>query len=144
MNSSLPPLGPLSSPDATAGTAASADASIIHIINCTVPYPARERRRRVWLCNGDSLRFAGGIRLTVAMERAVGAVPALWLYFARAGATGMSVTAYTPVSLRSEAGCTVVVRAIAVSGHGEPLAAMLEIDGVDRSVSEALCEVLNR
>lgn len=101
----------------------------IQLINRLVPIPPRQSRRRFWVRVGEQMRFSSGLVGQVEMHQGIaGHDLRLHWHF---GANSMGVlTCYEPVSLVSDCGQRVVIRAVAMAGQS-PIAVMVEIEGVD-------------
>lgn len=99
------------------------------MINRHVPVPSAASRRRKWVRVGQQMRFASGLCGRVELHHGVaGSDLRMYWHF---GATSMgALTCYEPVSLVSDCGQRVVIRAVAMLA-GQPIAVLAEIEGVD-------------
>ena len=99
------------------------------MINRHVPVPLRTSRRRVWVRVGEQLRFASGLCGQVELHQGV-AGQDLRMHWHFGPSSMGALTCYEPVSLVSDCGQRVVIRAVAVL-RGQPLAVLAEVEGVD-------------
>lgn len=99
------------------------------LINRHMPVPPRQSRRRVWVRVGEQMRFASGLCGRVELHQGI-AGQDLRMYW-HFGANSMGAqTCYEPVSLVSDCGQRVVIRAVALIAD-KPIAVLAEIEGVD-------------
>lgn len=99
------------------------------LINRHVPVPPASARRRAWVRVGEQLRFASGLCARVELHQGIAGID-LRMYW-HFGPTSMgALTCYEPVSLVSDCGQRVVIRAVATAS-GQPIAVLAEIEGVD-------------
>jgi hypothetical protein len=101
----------------------------VQLINRHVPIPPRSARRRVWVRVGQQLRFASGLCARVELQQGI-AGSDLRMYWHFGPSSMGALTCYEPVSLVSDCGQRVVIRAVAVL-RGQPLAVLAEVEGVD-------------
>lgn len=99
------------------------------LINGRVPVPPAVSRRRVWVRVGEQMRFASGLCALVELHQgAAGSDLRMHWQF---GPNSMgALTCYEPVSLVSDCGQRVVIRAVAMI-DSKPIAVLVEIEGVD-------------
>ena len=98
------------------------------LVNQRAPVPSIEHRRREWLLAGQQLRFPGGLCMDVQIDPSAG-IYAMNLRWHRAGCTHAMLTGYEPVSLASDCGMRVVLRAIAMRAD-VPFAVLVEVEGL--------------
>lgn len=101
---------------------------VIQLINRHVLVPPRSTRRRVWVRVGEQMRFASGLCGRVELHQGIAGTDLRmrWHF----GPNSMAaLTCYEPVSLVSDCGQRVVIRAVAAL-RGTPIAVMAEIEGV--------------
>lgn len=99
------------------------------LINRHVPVPPRCQRRRVWVRVGHQLRFSSGLCGRVELHQGLAGLDLrmVWHF----GPSSMAaMTCYEPVSLVSDCGQRVVIRAVAMV-EGQPIAVLAEIEGVE-------------
>lgn len=105
-----------------------ASSTICVLVNQRAPVPSIEHRRREWLLAGQQLRFPGGLCMDVQIDPSAG-IYAMNLRWHRAGSTHAMLTGYEPVSLASDCGMRVVLRAIAMRDD-VPIAVLVEVEGI--------------
>lgn len=98
------------------------------LVNQRAPVPAVHNRRREWLQAGQQLRFAGGLCMDVQIDPSAG-IYALNLRWHRGDVTHAVLSGYEPVSLVSDCGVRVVLRAVAMRTD-VPFAVLVEVEGV--------------
>jgi len=99
------------------------------MINRHVPVPARSHRRREWVRVGEQLRFASGLRMRVEYHQCFGGSDLRMHWHFGPNSMG-ALTCYEPVSLVSDCGQRVVIRAVAMVS-GKPVAVLAEVEGVE-------------
>ncbi|MGS1128501.1 hypothetical protein ACVCL3_16010 [Rhodanobacter sp. UC4437_H4] len=102
---------------------------LIQLINRTVAIPPPAARRRRWVRVGQCMRFPSGLQVDVQCATAINGHPDLHLRWHFGTATMAAVTCYEPVSLVSDCGLRVVIRAVAQRA-GVPVAVLMELEAV--------------
>jgi len=99
------------------------------MINRHVPVPSADARRRSWVRVGEQLRFASGLCGRVELHRGLAGLDLRMHWHFGANRMG-ALTCYEPVSLVSDCGQRVVIRAVALHAD-QPIAVLVEVEGVD-------------
>lgn len=99
------------------------------MINRRVPVPAPASRRRQWVRIGEQLRFASGLCARLELHHGIAGVDLRMHWHFGPNSMG-ALTCYEPVSLVSDCGQRVVIRAVALVAD-QPIAVLAEIEGVD-------------
>lgn len=102
---------------------------VFRLINQHVAVPPLTARRRVWVRMSEQLRFASGLRMRVEMHRALSGEDLRLSWNFGVGKIA-ALTCYEPVSLISDCGQRVVIRAVALAA-GKPIAVLAEVEGVE-------------
>lgn len=99
------------------------------MINRHVPVPPAASRRRQWVRVGQQMRFASGLCARVDLHQGIAGLDLRLFWHFGANSIG-AMTCYEPVSLISDCGQRVVIRAVAMI-QGKAIAVLAEIEGVD-------------
>lgn len=99
------------------------------LINRQVPVPPASARRRAWVRVGHQLRFSSGLCGRVELYQGIAGVDLRMHWHFGPNSMG-ALTCYEPVSLVSDCGQRVVIRAVAAIA-GKPVAVLAEVEGVN-------------